>query len=89
MNIVKTVLCIVIVLGLSACSSGSLTTASSDASTPSFLQAGKSYKVDFIASSTKDVTVLEIGSNGWIKVRFDPGTTKWLNIHAVEAIAEK
>lgn len=56
---------------------------------PTFLQVGQTYAVSWASGTTWDVTVLELGRNGWVRVKERDGKTYWLNTNLLGIIREK
>jgi hypothetical protein len=56
---------------------------------PTFFHVGQSYAVSWASASTWDVTVMELGRNGWVKVKERDGRTYWLNANLLGIIREK
>jgi len=56
---------------------------------PTFFQVGKTYSVNWVSGTTWDVTVLELGHNGWVRVKEHDGRTYWLNSNLLGIIREK
>jgi hypothetical protein len=56
---------------------------------PPFLQVGQTYAVSWASATTWDVTVLELGRNGWVRVKERDGRTYWLNANLLGIIREK
>jgi len=62
---------------------------SSAETAPPFLQVGQTYAVSWASGTTWDVTVLELGPNGWVSVKERDGRPYWLNANLLGIIREK
>jgi hypothetical protein len=56
---------------------------------PTLFQVDKTYAVNWVAGAKWDVTVLELGRNGWVRVKERDGSTYWLNTNLLGTIREK
>ena len=56
---------------------------------PPFLQVGQTYAVSWASATTWDVTILDGGRNGWVRVKERDGRTYWLNSNLLGIIREK
>ena len=56
---------------------------------PTFFQVGQTYAVSWASATTWEVTVLELGRNGWVRVKERDGRTYWLNANLLGIIREK
>ena len=56
---------------------------------PTFFQVDKIYAVNWASAPAWDVTVLELGRNGWVRVKEHDGRTYWLNSNLLGIIREK
>ncbi len=56
---------------------------------PTFFQVDKTYAVNWVSGAKWDVTVLELGRNGWVRVKERDGNTYWLNSNLLGIIREK
>ena len=57
--------------------------------TPTFFQVGQTYAVSWASATAWDVTVLELGPNGWVRVKERDGRSYWLNSNLLGIIREK
>ena len=71
-----------LVASMPACRESS---ASAGTSAPSFLKPGKKYEAALVGA----FTVLQIGENGWIRVRDRADRPAWLNTNATQVIWER
>ena len=56
---------------------------------PTFFQVGQTYAVSWASGTTWDVTVVELGPNGWVRVKERDGKPYWLNSNLLGIIREK
>jgi hypothetical protein len=56
---------------------------------PTFFQVGQTYAVNWASALTWDVTVLELGRNGWVRVKERDGRPYWLNSNLLGIIRER
>jgi hypothetical protein len=56
---------------------------------PTFFQVDKTYAVNWVSGAKWDVTVLELGRNGWVRVKERDGSAYWLNANLLGTIREK
>ena len=57
--------------------------------TPTFVQVGQTYAVSWASATPWDVTVLELGPQGWVRVKERDGRTYWLNTNLLGIIRDK
>jgi len=62
---------------------------SSAETAPTFFQVDKTYAVNWVSGAKWDVTVLELGRNGWVRVKERDGSAYWLNSNLLGIIREK
>ena len=79
---ILTLLLACLIASASACRN---TSASVGNSAPAFLRPGRTYEAALVGV----FTVLEIGQNGWIRVRDRSGKPAWMNTNATQVIWER
>ena len=55
---------------------------------PEFLSARRSYQITWVSGQSENVTALEIGLRGWVRVEAANGRRRWINIAQAQAVEE-